>query len=146
MMAPSCRALPVVVRALAVAGGVLALSACAAPERQAPASGQTGEPPAYEYRGTEAETSPLLYEPGSIERPGAADSQRQAAEQCHSYARALIGQDRRISHDRDSRRSGQIGSSRTFGLSRSMQQFSERGSYDRYFSRCMESAGFEPES
>jgi len=146
MMAIRCTALPVVVRALAAAGGTLLLAACAAPEREAPASGQTGEPPAYEYRGTTVETSPLLYEPGSIERPGAEEGRNQASEQCHNYARALIGQDRRTTHDRDTRRSGQIGSSRTFSLSRSMQQFGERGSYDRYFSRCMESSGFGPDS
>lgn len=145
MMANRCSAPLLSLRALAAAGGALLLAACAAPEREAPAA-QSGEPPAYEYRSPAVETSPLLHEPGSIGRPGAEEGRSQAAEQCHNYARALIGQDRRISHDRDARRSGQIGSSRTFALSRSMQEFGERGSYERYFSRCMESSGFGPAS
>lgn len=138
--------LPASLRALAGVGGLLLLSACAQGATEGPSPQPAAEAPAYEYRGPTVETSPLLYEPGSIGRAsdGTGSPSAQAAEQCHTYARAIVAQDRRTTHDRDARRSGQLGSSRTFELSRSMQQFGERGTYDRFFTRCMESRGFGP--
>lgn len=135
-------------RALVVGAGLILLGSCAQRTGEETAAPSQGQPPAYEYEAPRAETSPLLYEPADGEQAPSGTSDRAyrlAAEQCHNYARAIVNQDRRISHDRDARRSGQMGASRTFSLTRSMATFGERGSYDRHFSSCMEGRGFEPE-
>lgn len=125
---------------LAIAG-LLLLGACAQQVgEQPPAEGA----PAYRYAPPAAETSPLIHGPNGFGASPTADAQESydaAAEQCHNYARAVVLQDRRITHDRDTRRSGQLGSSRTFTLQRSMQDFGEQGSYERHFTSCMQSRG-----
>ena len=130
---------------LALAGGLLLLGACAqqSEERRVPEG-----TPAYQYQAPAQETSPLIHGPGDLgSAPVGVDEEEYnaAAEQCHNYARGVVLQDRRISHDRDARRSGQLGSSRTFSLQRSMQDFGEQGSYERHFASCMESRGAAPE-
>lgn len=130
---------------LAVVGGLLLVSACATqPEERSVPEGT----PAYQYQAPAQETSPLIYDPGDLggAPPIGVDEETYdaAAEQCHNYARGVVLQDRRISHDRDARRSGQLGASKTFSLQRSMQDFGEQGSYERHFASCMDSRGATP--
>lgn len=126
---------------LVIAGALLLLGACAQPseERALPEDATTYRVPA-----TAQETSPLIYDQGGLdEAPENVDEEayNAAAEQCHNYARGVVLQDRRISHDRDAGRLGQLGSSRTLSLQRSMQDFGEQGSYERHFTSCMQSRG-----
>jgi len=134
-----------------VSGVLLLLAACA---QQREGEGEQSGMPAYRYdapprelsagEAVPQETSPLIHDPrGTGRQPAGSDEDAYdaAAEQCHNYARAVVLQDRRISHDRDTGRGGEYSISRTFSLQRSMQQFGEQGSYERHFSRCMESRG-----
>src|SRR5690625_55729 len=131
--------------AVTLAAGLFLLGACAPQaEERAPAAATPEEAPVHRYEAPAEETSPLIHDlgaPGSPTAGQAGESYDAAAEQCHNYARAVVLQDRRITHDRDTRRSGQLGSSRTFNLQRSMQDFGEQGSYERHFASCMESRG-----
>src|SRR5690554_6904978 len=126
---------------LVIAGALLLLGACAQPseERALPEDATTYRAPA-----AAQETSPLIYDQGGLdEAPENVDEEayNATAEQCHNYARGVVLQDRRISHDRDAGRLGQLGSSRTLSLQRSMQDFGEQGSYERHFTSCMQSRG-----
>lgn len=128
---------------LAAVGGILLLGACAQQAEERNRSDGAGTP-AYQYQAPTQETSPLIHEQGDLGNPPAGmdeEAYNAAAEQCHNYARGVVLRDRRISHDRDAGRVGQVGASKTLSLQRSMQDFGEQGSYERHFTSCMASRG-----